>query len=56
MCTDPLEVMSAPRRLLKISGIYIFSCVTLECWVTDLDVDDFPCFPGNLFAVLIYHF
>ena len=33
-----------------------FSSVTTECQVVDLDVDGFPGFSGNLFAVLVYYF
>ena len=28
----------------------------VECKVVDPDVEDFPCFSGYLFAVLIYYF
>ena len=49
---DSLEDLSVPRRWLKISGMYIFSNVTVEGRVVDSNMNGFS---GNLFAVLDYY-
>ena len=42
-----------PEGCWRIMGL-TFSNVMIEWWVLDPDVDGFPGFVGNLFAVLIY--
>ena len=50
-----MEDQSAPRRWLKISRMYISSCVPAEGRVVDSSMDSFYSFSSNLFAVLVYH-
>ena len=51
---DSLEDLSAPRRWLMISGMYIFQCYGCRT-VVDFTMNGFSSFSGNLFAILVFY-
>ena len=52
----PIGTFICSKKVLKISGMYIFSNVSVKSRIANSNMDSFSSFPRSLFAVLIFHF